>query len=304
MSVMTVRCRPLLLAAACLALPACMDLDLPNVPADGGVGPTLTILSPLEGQTIPLNAPVSIQADSVNGVASVTVTCGGAPTTGVFSWNVPPYSGVVDFTRCTLVTSGVADSGVAQLQLTFIGVDMLGHASSKSVNVLLDTTTASLFAALPERVAPQSQLSLTVGSDRPLLLPPTVRLAGREADGIIQRANPDGGSPLYDVTFLKAPGLGIDNYTGDPFNVPFEVLVETEKSVSLTVDARATNGNASHLEQGVLLSRVLWDRIVPGRIAIDAAEPVATARGIQVALAKNTTVNSTSDWLPWLLPRQ
>ncbi len=298
MSLMMVRCRPLLLAAACLALPACMDLGLPDVPADGGVGPTLKILSPLEGQTIPLNAPVSVQADSVNGVASVTVTCGGAPSTGVFSWSVPPYSGVVDFTRCTLVTSGVADSGVAQLQLTFIGVDTLGHASSTSVNVLLDTTTASLFAALPERVAPQSQLNLTVGSDRPLLLPPTVRLAGREADGIIQRANPDGGSPLYDVTFLKAPGLGIDNYTGDPFNVPFEVLVETEKSVSLTVDARATNGNASHLEQGVLLSRVLWDRIVPGRIAIDAAEPVATARGIQVALAKSTTVNSTSDWLP------
>ena len=234
----------------------------------------------------------------MNGVASVTVTCGGAPSTGVFSWNVPPYTGVVDFTRCTLVTSGVADSGVGQLQLTFIGVDTLGHASTKSINVLLDTTTASLSAVLPERVAPLSQLNLTIGSDRPLLLPPTVRLAGREADGIVQRANPDGGSPLYDVTFLRAPGLGIDNYSGDPFNVPFEVLVEVEKSTSLTVDARATNGNASHLEQNVLLSRVLWDRIVPGRIAIDAAEPVATARGIQVALAKSTTVNATADWLP------
>ena len=298
MSVMTVRYREVLLAAACLALPACWDLELPNVPPDGGAGPTLTVHSPLEGQTISLNAPVSLDADSVNGVASVTVTCGGAPSTGVFTWNVPPYTGVVDFTRCTLVTSGVADSGVGQLQLTFIGVDTLGHASTKSINVLLDTTTASLSAVLPERVAPLSQLNLTIGSDRPLLLPPTVRLAGREADGIVQRANPDGGSPLYDVTFLRAPGLGIDNYSGDPFNVPFEVLVEVEKSTSLTVDARATNGNASHLEQGVLLSRVLWDRIVPGRIAIDAAEPVATARGIQVALAKSTTVNATADWLP------
>ena len=295
---MTVRYRGLVLAAACVVLPACWDLELPSVPGDGGVGPTLTILSPLEGDTIPLNAPVSVQADSVNGVASVTVTCGGAPSTGVFTWNVPPYTGVVDFTRCTLVTSGVADSGVGQLQLTFIGVDTFGHASTKSINVLLDTTTASLSAVLPERVAPLSQLKLTVGSDRPLLLPPTVRLAGREADGIVQRGNPDGGSPLYDVTFLRAPGLGIDNYAGDPFNVPFEVLVEVERSVSLTVDARATNGNASHLEQGVLLSRVLWDRIVPGRIAIDAAEPVATARGIQVALAKSTTVNATADWLP------
>jgi len=287
-----------LLAASCLLLPACFDLELPEVPGDGGVGPTLTINSPREGETISLNAPVSVDAVSVNGVASVTVTCGGAPSTGVFTWNVPPYTGVVDFTRCTLVTSGVADSGVGQLQLTFIGVDSLGHVSTKPLNVLLDTTTASLSAVLPERVAPLAPLNLTVGSDRPLLLPPTVRLAGREADGIVQRANPDGGAPFFDVTFLQAPGLGIDNYGGDPFNVPFEVLVDVERSVGLTVDARATNGNASHLEQGVLLSRVLWDRIVPGRIAIDAAEPVATARGIQVALAKNTVVNASSDWLP------
>ncbi len=298
MSVTSVRCREVLLAASCLLLSACLDLELPEVPADGGVGPTLTIHSPLEGQTISLNTPVSVDAVSVSGVSSVTVTCGGAPSTGVFTWNVPPYTGVVDFTRCTLVTSGVADSGVGQLQLTFIGVDQLGHVSTKSLNVLLDTTTASLSAVLPERVAPLAPLHLTVGSDRPLLLPPTVRLAGLEANGIVQRANPDGGAPFYDVTFVQAPGLGIDNYGGDPYDVPFEVLVDVERSVSLTVDARATNGNASHIEQGVLLSRVLWDRIVPGRIAIDAAEPVATARGIQVALAKNATVNATSDWLP------
>ena len=301
MSVMTVRCKAVLLAASCLLLPACLDLELPNVPGDGGVGPTLTIHSPTEGQTISLNAPVSVDAVSVNGVSSVTVTCGGAPSTGVFTWNVPPYTGIVDFTRCTLVTSGTADSGVGQLQLTFIGVDQLGNVSTKSLNVLLDTTTASLFAALPARVYPLAPVTLTVGSDRPLLLPPTVRLSGREAEGIVQRANPDGGAPLYDVTFLAAPGLGIDSYTGDPFNVPFEVLSDVEKSIGLTVDARATNGNASHLEQGVLLSRVLWDRAVPGRIALAAAAPPATPQGIQVALATvdpNPTTNPNVEWLP------
>ena len=223
--------------------PAC-DLALPNVPADGGVGPELTIHSPLEGQTIPLNAPVSVDAASVNGVASVTVTCGGAPSTGVFTWNVAPYTGIVDFTRCTLVTSGVADAGRRPAAAHLHRRGHAGPREHQDVNVLLDTTTASLSAVLPERVAPLAPLKLTVGSDRPLLLPPTVRLAGREADGIVQRANPDGGAPLYDVTFLRAPGLGIDNYGGDPFNVPFEVLVDVERSVSLTVDARATNGNA------------------------------------------------------------
>src|SRR5262249_28176632 len=248
-------------------------------------------------------APVSLAADSVNGVASVTVTCGGAPSTGVFSWSVPPYTGVLDFTRCTLVASGISDGGVGQLQLTFIGVDTLGHTSSTSFQVFLDTTTANLSVSLPGRVVPGAPLQLTVGSDRPLLLPPTVRLASREADGIVQRANPDGGPPFYDVTFAHTPGIGIDNYTGDPFTVPFEVLSDIERSVSLTLDAKATNGNATHLEQNVLLSRVAWDRAVPGRNALARALPVATAVGIHVALAA-TDPNPGNDggveWLPGL----
>jgi hypothetical protein len=287
---------PCLLAGV---LVACHDLGLPDVDADGGVGPDLTVRSPREGQTIPLNAAVNVEAVSVNGVASVTVTCGGAPSTGVFTWNVAPYTGVVDFTRCSLVTTGATDAGFGQLQLTFIAVDRPGNASTKSFNVFLDTTTAALSAVLPERVVPLSPLQLTVGSDRPLLLPPTVRLAGREADGILQRANPDGGAPFYDITFLRSPGLGIDNYGGDPSNVPFEVLSDVERRASITVDARATNGNASHLEQGVLLSRVIWDRSVPGRIAVSAADPVATSAGVQLPLATRDAVpGPTAEWLP------
>src|SRR5262249_31946382 len=67
----------------------------------------------------------------------------------------------------------------------------------------------------------------------------------------------------------------------------------------ITVDAKATNGNASHLEQGVLLSRVLWSRSVPGRIAVSAAEPVATPAGVQVPLATRDAVpGPTAPWLP------
>jgi hypothetical protein len=284
-------------------LGGCLDLSLPDLAADGGVGPTLTIHTPQPGATIPLDAPVSLEAASVNGVTSVTVTCGGAPSTGVFSWSVPPYNGVLDFTRCTLVATGIADGGVGQLQLTFIGVDTLGHTSSKSFQVFLDTTTANLTVAVPARVVPGSPLQLTVASDRPLQLPPTVKLASREADGIVTRGNPDGGPPFYDVTFAQTPGLGIDNYTGDPFNVPFEVLSDIERSVTLTIDARATNGNATHLEQNVLLSRVAWDRAVPGRIALAPAVPVATAVGVHVALAAtdpNPGTDGGVEWLPGL----
>src|SRR5262249_27677527 len=267
--------RPLALALLGGALGGCLDLGLPNLPADGGVGPTLTIHSPRPGDTIPLDAPVSLDADSVNGLAWLTVICGGAPSTGVFPGNVPPYAGVIDFTRCLLLASGVTGAGVGQLQLTFTGVDRLGHASNQSFQVFLDTSTATLSATLPGRVVPKDPLLLTVTSNRPLLLPPTVRLAGKEADGIVTRANLDGGPPFYDVTFAHAPGLGIDDYTGDPFDVPFEVLSDVERSVGLTIDARATNGNSSHLEQNVLLSRVVWERLVPGRVANAAAAPVA-----------------------------
>jgi len=289
--------RFLVLAGALLT--GCFDLDLPNLPPDGGVGPSLTIQVPQPGQTIALNSPVAVEAASVNGVAAVTVTCGATPSTGVFTWNVPPYSGIVDFTRCTLVTTNSGDGGVGQLQLTFIGVDTLGHVSTKSFNVVLDTSAATLSAVLPERVVPGSPLQLRVGSDRPLALPPTVRLAGREADGIQQVPNPDGGAPFYNVTFARTPGIGIDTYGGDPYNVPFEVLSDVEHGVSLTVDAKATNGNASHIEQNVLLSRVLWDRAVPGRIALAAANPVATPQGIQVGLATvDTNPDANSEWLP------
>jgi hypothetical protein len=127
------------------------------------VGPDLTVRSPREGQTIPLNAPVNIDAVSVNGVASVTVTCGGVPSTGVFTWNVAPYTGVVDFTRCSPVTTGT-DAGFGQLQLAFIAVDRLGHASTKSFDVFLDTTTAPLSAVLPDRVVPLAPASLLTNS--------------------------------------------------------------------------------------------------------------------------------------------
>ena len=69
MSVATRLGRVVGMALAASQLLACLDLALPDVGSDGGVGPDLTIHSPREGETIPLNAPVNIDAASVNGVA-------------------------------------------------------------------------------------------------------------------------------------------------------------------------------------------------------------------------------------------
>ncbi len=126
MSVTSVRCRTLLLAASSLLLSACLDLALPNVPLTEASAPSSSSTRPARVTPSRSTPAVSLDAASVNGVASVTVTCGGAPSTGVFSWSVAPYTGIVDFTRCTLVTNGVNDAGIGQLQLTFVGVDRWG----------------------------------------------------------------------------------------------------------------------------------------------------------------------------------
>jgi hypothetical protein len=241
---------------------------------------------------------VNIDAVSVSGVASVTVTCGGAPGTGVFTWNVAPYTGIVDFTRCSLVTSGAGDGGLGQLELTFIAVDRLGHVSTKSFNVLLDTTTASLSAVLPERVVPLAPLRLTVGSDRPLLLPPTVRLAGREADGIGQRANPDGGAPLYDVTFLTTPGLGIDTSAGDPFNVPFEVLAQVERPVSITVDARPPTGTRATSSRACCSAACSGIARSPGGSRSQPPTRSPPRRGSAPLATRDAVPGATAEWLP------
>src|SRR5262249_60223383 len=149
-------------------------------------------VKPRPGGTLPVAPPVEIQAVSVHGVASVAVSCGAPPGTGVFTWTVSPFTGLVDFTRCTLATITDGGTGFGSLPLTFIGIDRLGQTSTTSFTVLLDTTTATLTANLPSRVLPRAPFEVTVMSDRPLLLPPTVRLAGTDANRIVQVQGGDG----------------------------------------------------------------------------------------------------------------
>ena len=306
MSVTSVRRPALLLAASSLVLSACLDLELPNVPADGGAGPELTIHSPLEGDTIALNAPVSLDAASVNGVSSVTVTCGGAPSTGVFSLE---RRAVHRHRRLHPLHPGDERGERRGRWPAAAHLHRRRHAgprrAARRVNVFLDTTTASLSAVLPERVAPLAPLTLTVGSDRPLA--PAPHGPARRPRGRWHRParQPRRRRAAVRRHLHRARRARHRQLRRRPVQRPLRGPGRTWRGRSASPSTRGPpTGTPSHLEQGVLLSRVLWDRLVPGRIAIDAAEPVATARGIQVALAKTTTVNATSDWLPGLLPRQ
>ncbi len=114
---------------------------------------------------------------------------------------------------------------------------------------------------------------------------------------------------FYSIFFAATPGLGTDNYpysAGVP--VPIEVLTETSRTVRLAVGATAANGNSTQLDLAVDLTRLVWDRYIPGKPAVAAnnpitwaAEPVAYAGGLVVPLATATPASNTSAWIPGLL---
>jgi hypothetical protein len=308
-----VRGRGLLgVAAAALAVGAlgaggCLDLDLPPAPT-AAPKPALALLTPQPGDTIALTSQVSVSASSVDGIASVSLLCGpldgGART--AFVWTAPPYRALVDFSPCEGLTQPVP-GGFPRLPLAVQAATDAGAFSEVDVEVQLDATGPVVFALYAPTVQPKSLFTVTILSDRALLSIPLVVLDGNPADSTTAVPNPDGGPPTtYLATFVSTPGLGTDGYHYVPNQpIPIEVLTETARPVRLTVDARALNGNATHLDLSVELSRTVWDRYIPGQPAETnstwAAEPVAFAGGLALPLATSAPAGSNSAWLPGLL---
>jgi hypothetical protein len=293
------RWAPAAVAAASLALTACLDLDIPSVP-DGGVGPSLQVTSPAAGATVTLVTLVAVNAASVEGIASVSVTCGssGVP---IAAWGAPPYSGLVDLSRCAAGASASDGGGIVDVVLHVLGVSTTGKSTNVDVPVHLDARTVAIHIDAPARVAPHTQLQAAILPDRPLAGPPTVAFDGNPASSVVPVF--DGGVlSSYLATFTDTPGLGTDDGT-IPEPVPIEVLTATERPALLSVDARsADNGNPTHVDLSLLLSRVVWDRPAPGRLALLAGSAVATGLGIHVPLATDDLVPTPSSrWLPGLL---
>jgi len=288
-----------LVAVAALVLPGCLDLGLPDVPADGGVPAQLDIVEPASDAVVPLTTLVSIEASSIHGIQAVTVGCG----TGIVvaAWTLAPFSALVDLSPCQS-SAGPADpqTGLSPLTLVATVVDGLGRAGTQSRNVKLDGRLASLRVEAPGTVTPHSSLEVKVTPDRPLSSTPTVQLEGQNPSSI--QVVLDGGTQtVYLARFDDTPGLGTDALPpGTP--VTFEELTETERPLRLTVDARsAENGNLTHLVLSLTLTRVAWDRPSAGRLGLAAAEAVSTADGVQVPLATDDLVPTPSSrWLPGL----
>ncbi len=304
------------LLAAALALVAsagCWDLSIPTVPPNPPP-PSLTVLAPKAGDVISLTAEVSVQADSVDGVSSVTLLCG--PLDGgarqAYAWGSPPFVALVDFSVCQGLTVPNPDAGSPMLQLSVQAVTTAGADAGENLRVFLDATGPAISVVYPPTAQPKSPFVVLVtptDPQHPLSSFPVVLLAGAPADRITSLPNPDGGPPTYQAFFNSTPGIGIDNYDGGQ-PVPIEVLTDTEDVVRLTVDATGLNGNTTAIDLSVGLSRLVWDRYIPGQPAASspinwAAEPVAFGSGLNgglvLPLATSTGGGATAQWIPGVL---
>jgi hypothetical protein len=285
-------------ALALVALAGCRNLDLPDV-SDGGVPPTLRVAAPAPNARVSLQTLVSVESASVEGVASVVVSCGSDTLAG---WAQPPFSGLVDLTRCQVAgLASDAGPGLVSITLTITSLSRTGRSTSVDVPVLLDRRVPALQVTYPPQAAPGSPIDVLVQPSEPLAAPPSVQIDGLTPDRVDVVA--DGGPlPGYLARFARLPGLGTDTYDGGQ-PIPIEVLSQTERAAHVRVDATsAGNGNSAHLDLSLLLSRVTWDRPAPGRLALPASDAVATAAGVQLPLATDDLVPTPgSRWIPGLL---
>ena len=285
--------------AAAGALLGCRNLDLPDVPPDGGAPAQFSLVQPAEGETVALLALVRVDAQSVHGIRAVTLGCGAGLT--VAAWTVAPYSGLVDLSSCVAV-AGPPDgsTGLRPLTLVVTVVDGIGRSQTASRGVELDARTVGLRVDAPATITPHAFLEVRVQGDGPLSAPPEVQLDGQPPSRVLLDTDA-GVAALYRVQYDDTPGLGADALAPGAA-VSFEVLTETERPVRLSVDARsASNGNPTHVDLSLLLTRVTWDRPSAGRMALTAAEAVATADGVQLPLATDDLLpGPTSRWLPGL----
>jgi hypothetical protein len=286
----------------------CLNVDLPTVPATPPA-PSLTVAAPKSGDTISLSQEVSVAAASVNGISTVSVVCGpsdgGART--VFTWASPPYAALVNFALCQDVTQVNPDGGNPLLQIDVFALSDAGALQDAGLTVFLNSTGPDLLVQYPPTAQPKSSFTVSVSANIPLRSIPEVSLGALAADSVTLMPNPDGGLPTYVAFFQSTPGLGADNVPYTPgVQVPIEALTDTDETVRLTVSGTALNGNTTELDLSVELSRVVWDRYIPGQPASSgptewAAQPLAFDGGLMLPLATSSPATSNSNWLPGLL---
>jgi hypothetical protein len=293
--------RLVLVVAAALPLVACRNLSYPT--EDGGVlnkPPVVSFVTPAMDQLVPAVPVVQVSARDANGIADVTLSCGGGP---LYVWTAAPFQASVDLSHCPPAGDGgwhenPGGPGFREVALTAVARDTLFAASAPvSVHVRIDLSMAQLTVQMPERGVPGRSLSLRITSDRPLGALPTANL-GSLAAQVYERVDLEpAGSPLtvFDAWLWPLPGLGTDLYDGGTGDIPIEVLEQVERPQLVEIEGRAPNGNVTRTVLQFLLSRVAWQRSIVGHYepsTYGETAPVATDTGLVVPMAVS------SGWLP------
>ncbi len=281
-----------LLALALVA--SCRNLDVPPPEATAGKGPNVQVLSPQDGQRMSLVYPVRLQVEDLDGVQHVLLLCGGLT---LWTWVAPPFEASVDFSSCRQLAPPDAETFSAPLTVT--ATDSQGNVTTRTLSVTLDLTAPVLTVLMPRRVLPNATVHVTVHSDRPLQGPPTVRLAGTPM-ALTQAGT------LEFAAAASAPGLGTDLLEPEPTGCPYPIdaLEDIERSMTVSVEGRSLAGNTTALDLPLVVSRVAWERALPGVVFTDTGtadptrtlQPTATDGGLQVPMEIEGT-----RWIPAFL---
>lgn len=256
--------RLLVLALAGLTLLSCRDLTVQSAGATKNPGPTARVLLPANGAVVPLAPFVRVEAEDANGVQSVTLSC---PAGVLRTWTAAPYEGQVDLSPCLPFES--PDGGaLLPVVLSALAVDSLGNRGEVASAALdVDRRQPVLRVDLPARVQPLGALHFSLSSDTPLAAPPTVTIDGQTAAA---KAT-DSSSQYFDVLFAPAPGLGVDGVP-DGGELSLDELEKIERQLPVEVSATSQMGNSTRLVLSTLLSRIAWERGVPGGLAVDPGD--------------------------------
>ncbi|MDQ3263441.1 MAG: Ig-like domain-containing protein [Myxococcota bacterium] len=291
---------PKWLLLGALALSACRDLKYPEGDEAVNLPPEVAFLSPAPGEVVTLSPIISLDVRDPNGIADVTLYCGGVP---IFVWTAPPYLGNVDLGSCAGSTNA---QGEKEILIRAVARDLLGLSTTPGPEVLVkvNLTVAQLTVTAPGRAAPNGRLELRIQSNRPLGAFPSVRIGSLVAV-VSQR-----GATLtdFDAVFDPLPGLGTDLYDGGTEEIPLEVLEEVERPLLVEVEGHATSGNVTRVVLQVLLSRIAWMRALPvsypgPNFSWATAFPAATDRGLVIPAPRNPQNPGSSEWLPIRMDR-
>lgn len=288
-------------ALVLLVFAGCRNLEF--VAPDGGVGkpPTVVFRSPAAGQEVPVTFVVDVSVKDVKGVVDLVVRCGEVEllsrdfqADGGLESDVGVVASVTT-AKCRELSSG---PGLHDVRLVATATNTQGTKGLDERLVSVNTSRGSMsLQGTPARLRVGESLGFRVASQEPLREAPTADMEGAHVLGVEVG---DGGT-LYDIRFPSLPPLGTDDG-----GTSAEAVEEMERPVTVQVSASDPRGNPLVERFTFTLTRILWDRPIPGVFADPSTSveaPVATQAGLVLPVSVSQT-QGVGTWFPLLMRAQ